>query len=164
MLNVGAGRDCGKLGENVLSMDVRIGSDDYTKLALWKEPILPDYVHDANELFPFDDGIFDCVMSMHLLEHMDSLSQTLDEMFRVTKQDGIVCGILPCAAHNPHYNYWRDPTHIWAYSRYDFDKVILMSYIQRNNVLIQYDSMNRRINPWSFDFAVRKGGRSRCLK
>lgn len=42
-LNVGAGRDCRKLGDNVLSADMREGVDDYTKLAGWKEPIKPDY-------------------------------------------------------------------------------------------------------------------------
>ena len=120
VLNVGAGRDCGKLGGNVKSGDLRIGSDDYTKMAQWKEPINPDYQFDANNQFPFENEEFDCVMSMHLLEHMENLEYTLREMLRITKWRGVVCGVLPCVTGNPYYNYWRDYTHLFAYSRHDF--------------------------------------------
>jgi len=155
VLNVGAGRDCGKLGGNVISGDLREGVDEYTKIAGWKDPIKPDYKFDANKRFPFESENFDCVMSMHLLEHMENLKYTLLEMLRITKWGGVVCGVLPCTSGNPYYNYWRDQTHLFAYSRHDFLHTVLgfLSEIQ----VIQFDTMNKTLNPFSFDFVIRKG-------
>ena len=98
VLNVGAGRDCKKLGDIVISGDLREGVDEYTKMAQWKDPIEPDCKFDANDKFPFESGRFDCVMSMHLLEHMENVIYTLGEMLRVTKYGGVVCGVVPCVS------------------------------------------------------------------
>lgn len=93
---------------------------------------------------------------MHLLEHMEDIFFTLKEMFRVAKHGGVVCGVVPCVSGNPFYNYWRDPTHLWAYSRYDFLPLVLNELGSEIQV-IQFDTMNKLLNPFSFDFVFRKG-------
>ncbi|MFQ5632843.1 MAG: class I SAM-dependent methyltransferase [bacterium] len=155
VLNVGAGRDCGKLGDNVVSLDKRKGVDDYTMLAGWPA-IQPDVVGDADNPLPFYDGVFDCVFSMHMLEHLRNPVFSFKEMLRVTRPSGFVAGILPCRAHNKDYNYWRDETHLHSWTRYDFHLWLSQQgFLGRAN-LIQYCRMKKWLNGWSFDFVLQK--------
>lgn len=155
VLNVGAGRDCGKLGNNIISLDIRCGIDDYICLQNWN-PIYPDIIADAEQGLPFKDNVFDCTMSMHFLEHVRNPETVLNEMIRITKPEKFVCGILPCSIKNKPYNYWKDKTHVQIWTKKDF----LLWLSQRDFFdkvnLIQYCKMNRWLNPWSFDFVLRK--------
>ena len=155
VLNVGAGRDCGRLGPNVISFDKRIGEDDYTKRQGWKK-IYPDVVGDIEEGLPFDDNTFDCVMSTHLLEHTKNTQFCLHEMIRVTKPGGFICGVLPCVAGNGIYNYWKDSTHTKSWSRYDFLHWLAQNHFFDKVNVIQYCEMKLWLNPWSFDFVLQK--------
>lgn len=150
VLNVGAGRDCGKIAENVESADIRKGKDEYTDSRGWKEDFKPDYIFDANKAFPFNDNEFDCVMSMHLLEHVDNPTFTMNEMLRVS--NSIVCGIIPDADAIPPYVYWSDQTHKRAWTRDTFDNFLANLYC----TFEQYCKMKKILNPYSFDFSVRK--------
>lgn len=154
-LNVGAGRDCGKLGDNVVSLDMRYGEDEYTKSHRWR-PVYPDVIANAEDGLPFDDNTFDCVFSLHFLEHTNKTEFVIDEMIRVTKPEGFICGVIPCSIKNKPYNYWRDETHVKIWTRKDF--LLWLSsrgFFDKLN-LIQYCKMKRWINPWSFDFVFRK--------
>lgn len=155
VLNIGAGRDCGKLGDNVISLDKREGIDDYTMMAKWPA-IQPDFVGDADETLPFDDGEFDCVMSMHTLEHLKNPVFSLSEMLRVVKPCGYVAGILPCRSHNKDYNYWRDWTHLHSWTRYDFHLWLMHNGFLEKSNLVQYCKMKKWLCGWSFDFVLQK--------
>jgi SAM-dependent methyltransferase len=151
VLNIGAGRDCREISDNIVDVDLRSQKDEYTKVH--GTVPRPHVVADAHYL-PFKKEVFDTVMSLHLLEHLRDPIRGLQEMLRVTKNNGVVCGVLPDVAGNPPHSYWRDWTHIWAWSRYDFI-VWICTTIGTKNV-IQYCRMKRFINRWSFDFALRK--------
>jgi len=152
-LNVGAGRDCGKLGKNVVSMDFRDGEDDYTKLAGW-DAITPDIVKSADDPFPFKSETFDCVFSMHVIEHLKDPVFSINEMIRITKIGGFICGVIPCGAKNKPYNYWKDPTHLHIWTKHDFKQFLSQFFDQCN--LIQYNKMNNWLNGWSVDFVMRR--------
>jgi len=154
-LNVGAGRDCGKLGDNVISLDMRSGEDEYVSMQGWGK-IKPDVVANAEDGLPFDDETFDCTFSMHFLEHTKNTEFVIEEMIRVTRPEGFICGILPCTIQNKPYNYWRDYTHVKTWTRKDFLYWLAQRGFFDKLNLIQYCKMKRWINPWSFDFVFRK--------
>jgi SAM-dependent methyltransferase len=45
---------------------------------------------------PYSDGAFSLVFSLHVLEHVLDLQQTLDDIARLVAPQGSVCLILPC--------------------------------------------------------------------
>lgn len=165
VLNVGAGRDCGKLGDNVISLDFRQGEDSYTKSLGWNG-IKPDIVCDMHDIVK-DDNTFDCIIAMHVLEHSCKPIQLLDELLRVTKSGGYVAIILPCGAGMSYYNYTKDETHEYMWTRYDFiewlnsigvlsPKILKGRNLINTATISQYCSMKPWINKWSFDCVLRK--------
>lgn len=67
----------------------------------------PDVCCDAAHL-PFKDGTFDRVKAFHVLEHVDDIIGTMDECYRVLKDDG---RMLVCVPKFPHEFAIADPTH-----------------------------------------------------
>jgi len=49
---------------------------------------------------PFENSVFDAVVSAHVLEHGESVQQVLSEIFRVTKPGGWSVHRLPCSHDN----------------------------------------------------------------
>lgn len=165
VLNVGAGRDNQRrkwAEATITTFDQRPAADDYTKSHKW-EYGAPDVVGNAHKL-DFPDGTFDCVLAMHLLEHCERPEIVLKEFFRVTKYNGHVVLILPCGAGNKPYNYWKDGTHLFIWTRYDFLQwlVPFVKPEQRNfkqstcGNVVQYCKMKKIFNSWSFDIVLRK--------
>jgi len=70
-----------------------------------------EVIHDLNELpWPFSDEEFDCVYALDILEHLDSVVDTLEEIHRILKPGGVA------EIRYPHWqseNSWIDPTHKW---------------------------------------------------
>ena len=165
VLNVGAGRDCGKLGDNVVSLDFRMGEDHYTKGHRWGA-VYPDIVCDMHSI-PRADNEFDTVMAMHVFEHTDKPKKLLREFFRVVRPGGYIALILPCGAGNPYWNYVRDKTHEYMWTRYDFKGwLVRQGFVEPKNikgenlsntgVIVQYGKMKTWMNKWSFDCVIRK--------
>lgn len=78
-----------------------------------------DLVHDLNKIpWPFEDGYFDRVMALDILEHLDDLIITMEEIYRITK-----AGVLIQA----RTNFWQseqaftDPTHKMFFTPHSFD-------------------------------------------
>lgn len=70
----------------------------------------PDHVHDLNQYpYPFEDSTFDFVFCSQVIEHLNDTVKTLEEIARITKNDGLVyIGV-------PHYSSriaFADPTHV----------------------------------------------------
>jgi SAM-dependent methyltransferase len=152
VLNVGAGRDCRRISDNIVDVDLRYQEDEYTK-SHGTVP-KPHVIADAHYL-PFKEKVFDTVMSLHLLEHLEDPVGGLMEMLRVTKGNGVVCGAIPDGSGNAPHSYWRDKTHIQLWTRYTFG-IWLFTSFGLQIAVIQYCRMKRFINRWSFDFALRK--------
>jgi SAM-dependent methyltransferase len=97
-LEIGAG-----VGEHLRYEDV--ASQDYYALDLREElvdvirtkyPGVTAFVGDCQERLPFDDGFFDRVLAIHVLEHLADLPRALDEIVRVLAPSGRFMAVIPC--------------------------------------------------------------------
>jgi ubiquinone/menaquinone biosynthesis C-methylase UbiE len=92
-LNIGCGRSIEKESINL----------DFIKL-----PGV-NVVHDLNKFpYPFKDNTFDEVFADNVLEHLNDLQKTLEELSRISKKEGVIEIIVPLA---PTMHAFRDPTH-----------------------------------------------------
>ena len=99
------------LGYEAYGVDIRWPGADYGDLErsdLGREGILRLY--DEGSRLPFEDDVFDLVVSDMVFEHVVPIEASLAELERVLKPDGIELPPLPDArplARGPH----RDPVH-----------------------------------------------------
>lgn len=77
-----------------------------------------DVVHDLNRFpYPFKDDEFDEILAYSILEHVDDIVRTMEELHRILKPGGRVDIIVP------HYNgpiAWGNPTHVRTFSYESF--------------------------------------------
>jgi SAM-dependent methyltransferase len=68
-----------------------------------------DTVFDAEEPWPYENGSFDGVLFINLLEHLYQPQRALDEARRVLKADGVVVGVVPFMynVHGSPDDYFR---------------------------------------------------------
>jgi SAM-dependent methyltransferase len=59
-------------------------------------PTATTLVADCQDRLPFDDGSFDRVLAIHVLEHLPDLPAALDEVARVVTSDGCFVAVIPC--------------------------------------------------------------------
>jgi SAM-dependent methyltransferase len=97
-LEIGAG-----LGEHLRYEDIT--NQDYYAVELREElaeaiqqryPGVTALVADCQERLPFDDGFFDRVLAVHVLEHLPDLPRALDEIQRVLAPGGRFHCVIPC--------------------------------------------------------------------
>jgi SAM-dependent methyltransferase len=50
---------------------------------------------ESNAPLPFDDGVFDLVISCDVLEHVENIEHSLDEIHRVLRRGGSFAGFIP---------------------------------------------------------------------
>lgn len=53
-------------------------------------------VGDCQARLPFDDGHFDRILAIHVLEHLPDLPAAIDEAARLLAPGGVFCTVLPC--------------------------------------------------------------------
>src|SRR5262245_53466245 len=72
----------------------------------------PDYLYDGNRL-PFEDGSFDTVISIQVLEHTPQPRRLVAEMARVLKKDGrlILAAPFSFRLHEEPHDYFRYSPH-----------------------------------------------------
>jgi len=102
-LNLGCGNDIKK---------------GYVNLDFIKQPGV-DIVHNLNKFpWPFKDNTFDEVYASHVLEHVDDLIKTMEEIIRISKPESKI------KIRVPHFSCgvsYRDPTHKRLFSYFTFD-------------------------------------------
>jgi Methyltransferase domain len=77
-----------------------------------------DIVYDLNSFpYPFGDSSFDEIYATHVIEHLDSIVGTMEEIHRLAKPNAKVVIVTP---HYSDCNSWNDPTHKWHLSTYSF--------------------------------------------
>jgi SAM-dependent methyltransferase len=83
----------------------------------------PAVVNGAGELLPFASSMFDAVLSHEVLEHVQDDRQTMQEMVRVLKPDGVILLFVPNRGYpfETHGAYWR--------GRYHFGNIPLINYL-----------------------------------
>ena len=76
------------------------GMDNHGNIAFVKEMAKVEKV-EVNLLagdilkIPFKDKVFDCIVCLSVLEHIKNLSETVKEMYRIVKDDGILVAGFP---------------------------------------------------------------------
>jgi len=74
---------------DLLSTDI-----NFNRLIPKRNPNIDYQICDANKL-PYKSEVFDLIYSSNLLEHISNPNQSLKEMHRVLKDDGIMIHIIP---------------------------------------------------------------------
>jgi SAM-dependent methyltransferase len=78
-----------------------------------------DVIHDLNKIpYPFKKDEFDEIYASHILEHLDDLVKTIEELKRITKPGGKITVRVPHFSCGVSY---RDPTHKRLFSYFTFD-------------------------------------------
>lgn len=79
----------------------------------------PDVVHDLNiRPWPFDASSFDEVHAYDVIEHLDDVLKTIEEMHRVCRPGGRVVVVVP---HFSSDGAFTDPTHRHYFGARTFD-------------------------------------------
>jgi SAM-dependent methyltransferase len=90
-----------------------VGSDGYTFF----------FCGNAEQPFPLPDSIFDCVLFLDVLEHLDERDRALREIYRVLKDEGLMLLSVPNAETSwkrrlkaARLFYYSDPDHKVEYT------------------------------------------------
>ena len=80
---------------------------------------LPDIVHDLNKFpWPFDDDTFEAIHCMDVIEHLEDVVKTMEEMHRISRVGARVYIATP---HFSCANSYTDPTHRHHLGFFSFD-------------------------------------------
>ena len=102
-LNLGSGR---KYVEDAVNVDITPSTN-------------PDIVHDLNVIpWPFPENHFAEVTANDVVEHLDDVMATFEEIHRICSQGAIVRVAAP---HFSSGNAYADPTHRHFFSYFTFD-------------------------------------------
>ncbi len=85
---------------------------------------------------PFLSQSFQCILCMHLIEHLLDPAQLLSEIYRILKPQGVLFIVTP-DWRKQYRTFYRDPTHLHPYDKesisrllriHNFNKVIVNSW------------------------------------
>jgi len=104
-----------------------------------------DIVHDLNVYpWPIENDSFDLVFCKHVIEHLDNVVKTMEEIHRVLKKGGTV------KIGTPHFSNamsFKDPTHKWHFTYGSFDYFI--EGLKKNEVSytdVSFKLIKRQLN------------------
>jgi len=83
--------ECRKAGLDAVGLEI---NPVYVSNVQAAFPSLDVRLYDGGR-FPFNDASFDFIVSFQVLEHVDSVSQIIEESLRLLKPGGIMCHICP---------------------------------------------------------------------
>jgi len=84
-----------------------------------------DVVHDLDKFpYPFSSDAFDYIRLSHVVEHIQSVVQTMEEVHRIAKPAALVEIITP---HYTDASSWQDPSHRWHLNSWSFNHFSLKS-------------------------------------
>lgn len=111
-----------------------------------------DVIHDLNTIpYPFDDNMFDCIICDNVIEHLDDVMKTMDELWRISKKGArikidvpyfrsVYSSIDPTHKHSFTYNSFNyfDENHLfnklykYSDSKFEVEKVLFDESISSN--------------------------------
>lgn len=121
-------------GAHAAGIEPSAGSVERGRVRAQEHGVDVDLRHGSAETLPFQDAAFDLVILDNVLEHVEDMQRTLDEVHRVLKPDGLLYMVTP----KPFavYSLWCDP-------HYELAGLVLLP---------------RRVQVWYFE-RIRGGGR-----
>lgn len=78
-----------------------------------------DVVFDAQEKWPIENGSYDAVLLINLLEHLYKYETCLEETYRTLKTDGMVVGVVPFML-----NVHGTPSDYFRYTRFTIERLL----------------------------------------
>lgn len=97
-----------------------------------------DVIHDLNDFpYPFEDSKFDIVTCIHVLEHLNDVIKTVEEIHRILKSGGLLIVEVPYFTSSFAYS---DPTHKHFFTSRSFD------YFLPDTAVSEFDYANVRFN------------------
>ena len=108
----------------------------------------PDQKFEAGNIppLPYDDNVFDSIVSFQVIEHIKADDQFLSEIHRVLKPGGVALITTP----NIKYSLSRNPWHIREYEAHEltdkasrFFKLVQMKGISGNEKVMEYYENNK---------------------
>jgi len=78
-----------------------------------------DVVHDLDKFpYPFPDNHYDIVRAKSVLEHLESIQEVIEELWRISKPEAVINIWTP---HFASLGAFVDPTHKQFFTYYTFD-------------------------------------------
>ena len=78
-----------------------------------------DVVHDLDRFpYPFPSDSFDHVRMSHVVEHIQSIVRTMEEVHRIARPGALVEVVTP---HYTDTSSWQDPSHRWHLNSRSFE-------------------------------------------
>jgi len=118
-----------------------------------------DIIHNLNTIpYPFDDNVFDCIICDNVIEHLDDVIKTMNELWRISKKGARIKIDVP---------YFRsvyasiDPTHkhFFTYNSFNyFDEKHLF------NELYKFSDLTFEVEKVSFDESISSNVLQRFIK
>ena len=105
-LELGPGKDSVKKS----SLDAELGNNEYNIDSIdYFTENKTTYRHNLDNIpWPIKNKTYDIVYSSHVLEHVNNLAESIDEIYRILKKDGITIIKMP---HGSCGYAWGHPTH-----------------------------------------------------
>ena len=84
----------------------------------FRSEVNPTVVHNLFQFpWPLEDSSYDIIYASHIMEHMKDNIEFMEEIYRIAKPNAKVIIRVP---HFSGRSAWCDPTHLRAYSYYQF--------------------------------------------
>lgn len=107
------GCSMGKL-EGAIGIDLR-------RHPLLDKSLTTDIIGNINDPFPIKSNSFDLILANNIIEHVQNVVTTMEEIHRIGKKNSLVVIRTP---HFSHPESYRDPTHRWSFTWETFDYFI----------------------------------------
>ena len=103
-----------------------------------------DKVHDLNKFpYPFKDNEFDEVYCSHVIEHLDDVIKTINELWRITKNNGQLIIKVP---HFSIYNSLSEISHKRCFGWQSFDPFAREDFLGPNYGKARFKIIKKKIN------------------
>jgi SAM-dependent methyltransferase len=129
------------------------GNEEVTSVDFRPE-VNPTVVHNLSDFpYPFADDSFDTVYASHIMEHVKDNIEFMEEIYRIAKPNAKVIIRVP---HFSGRSAWCDPTHVRAYSYYQFYYYSRESGDHYGNCEFKVNKVELRYTRFSHGFFVDK--------
>ena len=101
-----------------------------------------DVVHDLDRFpYPFPSDSFDHVRMSHVVEHIQSIVLTMEEVHRIARPGALVEVVTP---HYTDTSSWQDPSHRWhlnSRSFEHFEEASRTNYYSKARFAVEYSEV-----------------------
>ncbi len=120
----------------------------------FRPEVKPTIVHNLFDApWPLEDGSFDVIYASHIMEHMKDNIEFMEEIYRIAKPNAKVIIRVP---HFSGRSAWCDPTHLRAYSYYQFYYYSIESRDHYGNCEFKVKKVELRYTRFPHGFFVSK--------